>query len=517
VLIERPPAATRHLHIPLWLRIVGIGVLVAVATAIAVLAAKWPFTQDAMTRALQEATSRPVRIGRFHQSYFPPGCMAEDIRVLHNSRPDGPPLITIEKLLVQGSLTGMITSPKRLAEVKAVGMHVQIPPKGAAEEGQSSLPLNSGSKSLVISKIVADGAMLEFMPSKPGDKPYRLRVDGLILKDVGAGVPINYSLILTNSKPPGVIRAQGKFGPWNPNDAGSTPVSGEYIYSDINLGAFKGISGILLAKGKFQGPLSHIETDGNTQTRNFHVDHSGTAVPVTVGFHAIVNGTNGDTYLEPAEARFLRTLLTARGAIEGDDGEKGKTTTLSVNVPNGRIEDILRLFVEEKTSPMSGAVSLRAKFLWPPGPAKFVEKIRMDIDFGIDRGRFHSKATQGTINAISKSAQGESKGEAQEDPRTMLSDLRGHVAFRNGIATFSRVSFVVPGASATLRGTYGLVDHKVDLHGVLTTKGKLSDTTSGFKAFVLKAITPFFKKKHDVKVVPFKITGTFADASVSLD
>jgi hypothetical protein len=33
----------------------------------------------------------------------------------------------------------------------------------------------------------------------------------------------------------------------------------------------------------------------------------------------------------------------------------------------------------------------------------------------------------------------------------------------------------------------------------------------------LKAITPFFKKKHDVKVVPFKITGTFADASVSLD
>ena len=99
----------------------------------------------------------------------------------------------------------------------------------------------------------------------------------------------------------------------------------------------------------------------------------------------------------------------------------------------------------------------------------------------------------------------------------MLSDLKGHLAFRNGVATFSGVSFTVPGAAATLRGTYGLVDQEVNLHGVLTTTGKLSDSASGFKALVLKAITPFFKKKHDVKVVPFKITGTFADASVSLD
>jgi hypothetical protein len=118
---------------------------------------------------------------------------------------------------------------------------------------------------------------------------------------------------------------------------------------------------------------------------------------------------------------------------------------------------------------------------------------------------------------LSKSAQGESKDEAKEDPRTMLSDLRGKVAFRNGIANFSGISFRVPGASATIRGTYGLVDNSVDLHGVLATPGKLSDTTSGFKAFVLKAITPFLKKKKDLKIVRFKITGTFDKASVSLD
>jgi hypothetical protein len=517
VLIERPPAATRRHHIPVWLRVLGICVLVVLALGIVLLALHWPFSQEAMTRALQEATSRPVRIGKFHSSYFPPGCMAENIQVLHNGRPDGPPLVTIEKLLVQGSLIGMFTSPKRLAQVKVVGMHVRVPAKSPHNGGNNSVALNSGSKSLAISKIVADGALLEFLPAEPGEKPFRLRVDGLILKGVGAGEPMDYSVILTNSEPPGVIRAQGKFGPWNPGDPGVTPVSGDYIYSDVNLGAFHGISGILNAKGKFHGPLGRIETDGTTQTRDFHVEHSGSAVLLTVGYHAIVNGINGDTFLEPADAHFLRTVLTARGGIEGHRGQKGKTTTLSVNVSDGRIEDILRLFVDEKTSPMSGAVSLRAKFLWPPGPAKFVEKIRMDIDFGIDRGRFRSDQTQGAINRISKCALGESKKEAEVDPRTMLSDLKGHVAFRNGVATFSGVSFTVPGASATLHGAYGLVDHQVNLHGVLTTTGKLSDATSGFKALVLKAITPFYKKKHHVKVVPFKITGTFANASVSLD
>ena len=166
---------------------------------------------------------------------------------------------------------------------------------------------------------------------------------------------------------------------------------------------------------------------------------------------------------------------------------------------------------------MSGAVSLRGKFLWPPGPAKFVEKIRMDIDFGIDNGKFHSQETQGAINRISKSGQGESKKEAQDDPRTMLSNLRGHVAFRNGVARFSGVRSPsgrlgdpprhLRAGKPSRRPAWRPDDNR-----------QLSDTTSGFKALVLKAITPFFKKKHDLKVVPFKITGTFANASeISID
>jgi hypothetical protein len=519
MLIERPPAVRRHKHhIPRWPRILGFCIFGLIVLGIVVLATHWPFSREAVTRALEAATGRPVEIGAFHSSYFPPGCMAENIRVHRAHDGHEPPLIEIEKLLIQGSLTGMFFSPTHLSQVKVVGMHFRIPPKGKSADGRGTFSLgDQGGKSLSIGKIIADGALLEFLPSEPGEKPYRLEVRGLDIRDVGAGMPMKYRANLYNTEPPGLIRAEGKFGPWNTNDPGATAVSGEFTYNDVKLGAIKGIAGTLQAKGKFEGPLAKIRTDGSIEIPNFHVDDSGNSVRMALTYRAVVNGTNGDVHLEPVDAHFLRTGVAVHGDVAGHPGQKGKTTTLDLSIPNGRIDDLLRLFVHDKAAPMSGALSLRAHVLWPPGPPKFLEKIRVDIDFGIDRGKFHSEATQDSIDRIGKAGQGENKKEQESDPRDLLSDLRGHVAFRNGIATFSNVSFVVPGASATIHGTYGLIDHQVNLHGVLDTKGKLSDSTTGFKAVIAKLITPFFKKKNEVKLVPFKITGTFANATVSLD
>jgi hypothetical protein len=500
VLIERPPATTPNRRAPKWIWILGLCFVAALTLGIVILSTHWPFSRDAITRALQAATSRPVRIGGFRSTYFPPGCVAENVRVLHNGNPEGTPLITVDKLLIQGSFTGMFTSPKRLEEVKVVGMRIVIPAKGS-KQGTAKFALDSGKQSLEIAKIVADGALLEFLPSKEGDEPYRLRIDGLTLQGIGSGKPWKYRAVLTNSLPPGVIQAAGEFGPWNPDRPGATPTSGEYTYRDVDLGIFHGISGTLHAKGRFEGPLGQIATSGAVEVPNFHVDKSGSVVPLRVSYQATVNGTNGETMLHPAEARFFRTTLIARGAIT-------KSATLDLSVPSGRIDDILRLFVEEKTAPLSGSVKLNGKFVWPPGPGKFLEKIRMDLAFGVGGGRFRSEETQGAIDKLSQ---------GKDDPQTVLSNLRGGVALRNGVGTFRNVSFDAPGSSADIHGTYGLIDHRVDLHGVLHTTGKLSDTTSGFKAFVLKAISPFFKKKQEVKIVPFKITGTFKDAKVALD
>ena len=432
MLIERPPATTPNRRAPRWIWIVGLCFLAALTLGIVILVTHWPFSRDAITRALQGATSRPVRIGGFRSTYFPPGCVAENVRVLHNGNPEGTPLITVDKLLIQGSLTGMFTSPKRLQQVKVVGMRIVIPPDGS-KQGTAKFALDSGQDSLEIANIVADGALLEFLPSKEGNEPYRLRIDGLTLQGIGSGKPWKYRAVLTNSLPPGVIRAAGEFGPWKPDDPGATPTSGEYTYNDVDLGVFHGISGTLQAKGKFHGPLGRIETEGAIDVPNFHVDKSGSVVPLRVSYHATVNGTNGETALDPVEARFLRTTLIARGAI-------AKHATLDLSVPSGRIDDILRLFVEEKAAPLSGSVKLHGKFVWPPGPRKFLEKIRMDLAFGIGGGRFRSEETQGAIDKLS---------EGKDAPGTVLSNLRGGVAFRNGIATFRTLRSTCPARRRT--------------------------------------------------------------------
>ncbi|MGA3168154.1 MAG: AsmA-like C-terminal region-containing protein, partial [Terriglobia bacterium] len=177
---------------------------------------------------------------------------------------------------------------------------------------------------------------------------------------------------------------------------------------------------------------------------------------------------------------------------------------------------LLSLFTEEKRPSMTGSINLRAKVQVPPGPPGFLRKLDLAGSCGIGSGRFTNPGVQQPVNALTQSARGENKEQQAEDPETVLSKFTGQVSVKNGVATLSDVSFSAPGTRAQLQGTYNLVDRKVDLHGILYTDGKLSDTTSGFKALVLKAVGPFLKQKS-VTVVPFSITGTSSNPSFALD
>jgi hypothetical protein len=152
----------------------------------------------------------------------------------------------------------------------------------------------------------------------------------------------------------------------------------------------------------------------------------------------------------------------------------------------------------------------------PPDPLGFLKNLDLEGDFGVGNERFTSADVQVPLNRLIESGRGESKKEEAEDPETVLSNLKGHVSVKNGIATLSAVSFSAPGTLAQIRGTYNLLDKTVNLQGVLHTNGKLSDTTSGFKALVLKAVVPFLKKKT-VTIVPFTVTGTSMKPSFALD
>ena len=74
----------------------------------------------------------------------------------------------------------------------------------------------------------------------------------------------------------------------------------------------------------------------------------------------------------------------------------------------------------------------------------------------------------------------------------------------------------MPGVRISLNGTYGLLDERLDFQGTARLDAKLSETTTGIKSFLLKAIDPLFAKKNAGAVLPIKISGTRSRSSFGL-
>jgi hypothetical protein len=64
-----------------WL-ITGALLVVITGIGLIVLARNWPFTQQAVTTALEDRFARTVQIRSFRKTYLPPGCVAEGISFL---------------------------------------------------------------------------------------------------------------------------------------------------------------------------------------------------------------------------------------------------------------------------------------------------------------------------------------------------------------------------------------------------------------------------------------------------
>src|SRR5438270_11821270 len=75
-----------------------------------IMAVKWPFTREAMTKRLERASSAQVEIRGFHSTYFPfPGCVAEDVvfrqKTSAAGQKPGEPIITIRKFTIESTFS----------------------------------------------------------------------------------------------------------------------------------------------------------------------------------------------------------------------------------------------------------------------------------------------------------------------------------------------------------------------------------------------------------------------------
>jgi AsmA-like C-terminal region len=511
------PARSRFDRRARMVLIVAATGLLALAGAGLFLAWRWPFAQERVSQDLQGSFPATVTFTKFHSTYFPhPGCVAEGVvfRRLGRSA-DLPPVATIQKLTMVAHYSDMLWRPGYLAQVITEGLRVQVPPIGTRldETGWKETP-----SSTRIGELVADGSSVE-IARRYGNPLLIFKVHTLRLNSVSRYKPFSYAVFITNALPTGEIRAHGKFGPWNSDDAGQTTASGEFTFERADLGNFDGIAGMLGAVGKFQGTLGHLETNGTITIPDFMVTRSKHPVAVSSNYQAFVDGTDGDVTLERVSAALQQTRVVANGKIAGAAGQDGKTATMDLSVTNGRIQDVLRLFVRAPKSPMNGITSFRAHVVIPPGDASFLRRVRLSGDFGIGGGEFAKSTTQADVDTLSERAR-EIKVDtkaADDDADRVMTNLAGHVELRGAVANFTDFSFEVPGASARMQGTYNLENKKIDLHGTLKTEAELSQMTTGFKSALLKPFNGFFKKKHHGAVVPVHMLGTYEAPQVGLD
>jgi len=465
----------------------------------------WPFREAAFVRSLREATCTQVSLENFHPTYFPrPGAIVENAVFSGFSARTSPPLATIRTLTVQSSLFGLIR--KHISFIRAEGMEVNIP-RGQAASGTCS------PSRITVDELTAPGAILNFESRDPGKAPTRFVFRTAIFRGLNTDRSVSFTADFSNPEPPGQISASGRFGPWKDSNPFQTPVSGEYSFQNVDLGVFKGITGILTSEGKFEGVLDQIAVRGTTETPRFRVASSSHEGDLKTRFAATVSAKTGNVFLTEVAASIWQTTFSATGSVENDPKQDGRVTRLEISTKDGRVQDLLKLFIKDERSPLGGTVSFRSHVILPPQKHPFLKVVELTGDFGIAAGEFSNSSTQERIDKLSA----ESREQNDQNPPVVLSDLNGHVDLRNGVAAFSGLSFHVPGVAAEMHGTYGLISEHVDLHGTMKLDSTLSHTAHGGRALLLKVIEPFFKRHPKGSEVPVKIAGTYQRPSFGLD
>lgn len=493
------PAAILHSHRALLIA-AAIIVLAIIAFIVILHSPLWPFEQAKIVKQLSEASDSQVTVRNFRKTYFPPGCVLDGVEFHHGNF--STPLITIRQLIVKGTYLGMLRH--HLDRVTAVGMRVLIPPIG------TGVTFHTINTHVVIDEFIADGSTLEIAEREKHPHPFLFTIHKAAVRQVAAGRPMQVKLQLHMPEPPAEVQASGEFGPWQAS--GETPISGEYALRNADLGHYDGIGGILSSNGKFRGTLKHLDISGTTDVPDFVVKSGGHKIHLVTNFDAYEDARRGDTFLKRVDAHFGDTELIVQGSIAAVRGRPGKLTQLAFEAPQGRIQDVLGLFVTHRP-PMSGTTAMKAQVEIPPGTDSFLKRVKLRGTFGVDQGKFTKSVTQTDVDKLSAGARGKKK----DDAPNVLTDLSGNVTLDKGTATFTDLRFAVPGVKARLHGTYSIINYRIDLHGPMRVDTKISHTTSGMKSFLLKLLDPIFKKKRKGEVVPVHIGGTYEHPQFGLD
>jgi hypothetical protein len=426
------------------------------------------------------------------------------------------PLIGVDEFRFRVGVMGLLRSPMRVGTVYIKGLQLTIPPKQERQQLRAMGP-KGGKISIVVDQFHSEKAMLVINTNRPDKLPLDFDIQNLWMKDIGPDRPLTFTAMLVNPKPVGDIDSKGEFGPFNPQEPRESPVHGEYTFSHADLGTLKGIGGILSSTGHYDGTLGRIVVDGQTNTPDFRINISGRPVPLKTTFHAIVDGTNGDTYLQPVQATISGTPLTATGFVIRSFDPKGHHIQLDVTIPTGKIDDLLRLAVRTDPPVMTGIVHLQTKLDLLPGEGDISDRLYLKGKFQVTGAHFSNDKVQSKVDALSTRSQGKPSLATDDTPDNVKSRMSGDFVLRNSLLALPNLSFQMPGTQVSLEGNYSLDGNQFDFHGHARFNAKLSQMVGGWKSVFLKPADPFFSKHGAGTELPIKITGTKSEPHFGLD
>lgn len=507
-----------------WRWIGGVALLLIVAITVAgiVIYRAEPTLRATVIETLSTRFKSKVELDAFHVSLLK-GLQVSGagLRIFgdtdpNNHEPGVQPIISVAEFRFRMGILDFLRATKHVDTVYVKGLQLNLPPREQRGQMKNMGP-KGGKIEIVVDRFVCDDAQLIVNTLRSGKLPLEFDIESLKMTMIGPGSPMHFDANLTNPKPVGNILSSGLFGPWQADSPRDTPVSGTYTFKHADLGTIKGIGGILSSTGKYAGILDNIVVDGATDTPDFRIATSGRTVPLHTDFHAIVDGTSGDTYLQPVRAKILNSWLVANGSVVRTKDPKGHRVELEVAIEKGKIEDLLELAIRTDPPIMTGIVRLKTKFDLPPGEPDVANRLELAGSFQVSGTHFTNDKIQGKIDALSMRSQGKPKLAQDNIPEDVHSDMKGTFSLSNGLISFSQLQFRVPGTRVNLTGTYSLDGNQFDFHGKARMDAKLSQMVTGWKSILLKPADPFFSKNGAGTELPVKITGTKSEPHFGTD
>jgi AsmA-like C-terminal region len=510
-----------------WIAAIALVFMIVLTVAAIALSRAEPTLRQAVIETLSARFKSKVELDALHVSLFRGlQVSGRGLRIFgdtdpNNYEPGVQPIIGVAEFRFRMGILAFLHSPRRVDTVYVKGLQINLPPREHRAEMRRVEP-KSGKAEIIVSRFVCDNAQLIINTLKPGKLPLEFDIESLTMTTIQPGSPLRFEANLTNPKPVGHIFSTGLFGPWQADSPRDTPVSGDYFFDHADLATIKGIGGILSSSGKYAGILDKIVVDGATDTPDFRVASGGRPLPLHTDFHAIVDGTNGDTYLQPVRAKILDSWLVASGSVVKTKSPPGHDVQLKVIIEKGRIEDLLRLAVRTDPPTLTGSVRLNTNFNLPPGAPDVANRLKLTGSFEVSGAHFSNDKIQSRVDALSLRSRGKpklaaTKSSSAGDISDISSDVKGAFSLADGLISFSQLHFFVPGTQVDLTGTYSLDGNLFDFHGKARMDAKLSEMVTGWKAILLKPADPFFSKNGAGTELPVKITGTKSEPHFGAD